>query len=264
MIDMKTSKTKTPVIAVCGKGGVGKTVLACLLARALLERRVRPLLLVDADPAGGLFMALGVRDDRTLAGVRERLVAGARNAGGAERQRLARQLDYLVMEALIERPDFSMLAMGRSRDRGCFCPANALVREAIDVLAHGFGAVIIDAEAGLEQIHRRVTRSVSRILVVSDGSKRSMAVAGTIAEMAGGPTAGVYNRAAKRGLEPFPHGMPFLGAIPEDRTLKRFDRLGRSLWELPDRNPALEAVRKIGRKLDLACRHGSRGLRPAS
>jgi CO dehydrogenase maturation factor len=253
LIDMKKSKTRTPVIAVCGKGGVGKTVLACLLARALLERRVRPLLLVDADPAGGLLMAMGETHVRTLADVRGRLVSGARRAGGDERQRLARELDYMVMEALLERPDFSMLAMGRSRDRGCYCPANALLREAIDVLAHGFAAVIIDAEAGLEQIHRKVTRGVSRVLVLSDGSKRSMTVADQIADMAGRSlTAGVYNRAGRRGLEPFPAGMPCLGAIPEDRTLRRFDRLGRPLWELPDRNPALEAVRMIGRKLGLS------------
>jgi CO dehydrogenase maturation factor len=256
---MKTSKTKTPVIAVCGKGGVGKTVLACLLARALVEDRVKPLLLVDADPAGGLLMAMGEAETRTLAEVRERLVSGARGAEGEERQRLAGQLDYMVMEALVERPDYSMLAMGRSRDRGCFCPANALLREAVEALAGGFRAVIIDAEAGLEQIQRKVTRSVSRVLVLSDGSRRAMTVADQIADMAGRHlTAGVYNRASRRRLEPFPAGIPCLGAIPEDKTLKRFDRQGRPLWELPDRNPALEAAREIGRNLGLD--GGSRGL----
>ena len=69
MADIK--KSVAPIIAVCGKGGVGKTVFSALLARALAAAGVQPLLLVDADPVGGLTSAIGERAVETLSGVRE-------------------------------------------------------------------------------------------------------------------------------------------------------------------------------------------------
>ena len=44
----------TPVIAVAGKGGSGKTTLAALLVRCLLDRGCKPVLAVDADPNANL------------------------------------------------------------------------------------------------------------------------------------------------------------------------------------------------------------------
>jgi len=69
-----------PIFAICGKGGVGKTVFSALFARALKTAGVKPLLLIDADPAGGLVSAIGERVENTLAGVREKLIASARQA----------------------------------------------------------------------------------------------------------------------------------------------------------------------------------------
>ena len=109
----------------------------------------------------------------TLAGVRHDLIRSAREAGDSERMRLAEQLDYLLLEALTERQGYALLAMGHSTEKGCFCPANTLLRGAMDLIAEPFAAVLIDAEAGLEQIQRQVTRRVSRIVVLTDGSLRS-------------------------------------------------------------------------------------------
>ena len=48
------SSTGRPIVAICGKGGVGKTAVCALLSRAMIDAGVRPLLLVDADPVSGL------------------------------------------------------------------------------------------------------------------------------------------------------------------------------------------------------------------
>ena len=239
----------------CGKGGVGKTAFSALLARALLETGTKPLLLIDADPAGGLVSAIGERVSKTLAGVRETLIAAARRGGDAEKTHLARQLDYLVMESLLERPGYSILAMGRPREKGCFCPANTLLREAIDLVAGPFAATIIDAEAGIEQIQREVTRRVDRVIAVTDGSRRSSEILTTIAEMVGaGRVSAVVNRVSGESAEEesgLPEGVERLGAIPEDPELQRFDREGRPLWELPLENEAVVAVAGIAAKLRL-------------
>ena len=239
-----------PVIAVCGKGGVGKTVLCALLARAFIALELKPLLLVDADPAGGLCGAVGDTPENTLAQVRESLVDQARGAGDNEKKQIADSLDYLVQQALLERADYSMLAMGRTRDKGCFCPANTLLRQAINVIAEPFAAVLIDAEAGLEQIARRVTRDVSLVIAVADGSQRSLDTLAQIHGMLdGAPMAAVFNRAGAQDRWPLPAGVSLLGAIPEDAQLRDFDRAARPLWELPESNPARAAAAGMAQRL---------------
>lgn len=239
-----------PIFSVCGKGGVGKTAVSALMARAFLELGPRPVLLIDADPAGGLVSAVGEKADKTLAGARDQLISTARGAGDAEKTRLAQDLDYLVMEALVEGPGYSLLAMGRMEAKGCFCPANTLLREAIDLLAEPFAMVLIDAEAGLEQIARQVTRRVTRVIALSDGSSRSVQTIDLITRMVDPSIMGVIGNRVDRvddlGLPP---NVDFLGIIPEDDQVRAFDRQGRSLWDLPSDNPALTAARAVAEKL---------------
>ena len=244
------SQGEKPVFAVCGKGGVGKTAFSALLARAFIETDSKPLLLIDADPAGGLVSAIGEGVTRTLAGVRENLIKAARQAGDAEKMRLAEQVDYLVPEALLERQGYSLLAMGHSSEKGCFCPANTLLRGAIELMIDPFAMVLIDAEAGLEQINRQVTRRVTRIIVITDGSKRSIETIGIITEMVGPERlAAVANRVPSHEDLGLPAGVELLGTIPEDQSLRQFDTKGRSLWELPPENQAFMAVQAIAREL---------------
>ena len=241
-----------PVVAVCGKGGAGKTVVSALLARALRDAGTRPLLLVDADPVCGLLSALGERADQTLGAVRERVIAAARDSDEDARRRVADQLDYLVLEAMIEHDDHALLAMGRSSARGCYCPVNALLRDAIDLVSGPFAAVLIDAEAGLEQVNRRVTRCVTKTLVVTDGSRRSRETLALIAEMVGpDAVAALANRCPSGKAPPAPAGVAWLGVFPEDETVRRFDREGRSLWELPADNAALAAARAVAAALGI-------------
>ncbi len=243
-------KREKPIFAVCGKGGVGKTAFSALLARAFLEEGPKPLLLIDGDSAGGLVSAIGEKVGETLAGVRESLINAARRAGDAEKMRLAEQIDYLVLKALLERPEYSLLAMGHSREKGCFCPANKLLRESIDLVSEPFALVIIDAEAGIEQINREVTRRVTQVIGITDGSQRSGDIVGRIAEMVGkGRLSLVANRIPPPVNLQVPEGVELLGAIPEDPTLRQFDVQGRSLWELPPENGSLVTVRAIAQKL---------------
>ena len=244
-----------PILAVCGKGGVGKTASCALLARVLLEAGVKPLLLIDADPVGGLASAIGERAVKTIASVRESLIASARTADEADKARLAIDLDYLVMEALVERQDYSLFAMGHNQEKGCYCPVNTLLRQAIDLIVDPFSAVLIDAEAGIEQINRQVTQRVSRILVVTDGSTRSADTLQVIAGMVDKVLVSVVaNRSEKTSLGALPEGVDLVGEIPEDDLLRSFDRQGRPLWELPPGNPAVQAARAIAAALGFPVR----------
>jgi len=234
--------TRPLYFAVCGKGGVGKTAISALLARVLLEQGVRPLLLVDGDPVGGLVSAVGERAPRTLGQVRAELIAMAR--GAEARERIADQLDYLVQEALVEREGYALLAMGHRRERGCYCPVNTLLRDAIDLISTPYAAVLIDAEAGIEQINRQVTRRVDRVVAVTDGSARGAEAVRLIAELVGADRVRVVVNRADRAGE-LPAAVDLVGLVPEDPLVRGFDREGRPLWELPGDAPALVAVQRI-------------------
>lgn len=240
------------IIAVCGKGGVGKTVVSALLSRVLINVGVKPLLLVDADPVGGLTSAIGERAVNTLAAVRDRFISEARKGGRAGAEEAAGQLDYFVLQSLVERESYSLLAMGHNEEKGCFCPANKLLRSAIDGLIPAFSAVLIDAEAGIEQINRDVTGRVTRVITVVDASKRSMDTLGMIMGLVDqARIAVVANRVSDKGAFHLPEGVEFLGMIPENDELRRFDRAGRPLWELPPGNEAFAAAQNIARTLGI-------------
>lgn len=225
---------------------MGKTALTALVSRALMRRGVRPLLLIDADPAGGLGLAIGNVPEKTLAGVREELIAAARGADESQKERIADRVDYLTLQALVEGDGYSFLAMGRSNEKGCYCPVNAILRESVAFLAEPFALVLIDAEAGLEQINRQVMRGVDRVVAVTDGSARGENTLNQIVQMAGSDRVSVvYNRTDAPGKS----AAPFLGAIPDDEALSRFDREGRSLWELDRDNAAAAAVERIVERL---------------
>jgi CO dehydrogenase maturation factor len=153
---------------------------------------------------------------------------------------------------MVERKSYSLLAMGHSSEKGCFCPANEFLRAAIDVLVSAFSVVLIDAEAGIEQINRDVTRRVDRIITVLDGSQKSVETLRLIMDIVGPtPISVVANRVALKDGNLLPESVELLGLIPENRTLRQFDREGRPLWELPPGNRAVVAVRQIAQRLGL-------------
>ena len=236
------------VMAVLGKGGVGKTVFSALAARALLDAGRQPLLLVDADPVGGLACILGADPEKTLGTVRERLIREATRPD-VDRETMAQQIDWMVLEALQERGDYSLLCMGRPESKGCFCPVNTLLKRAVEKLSTGFDLAILDAEAGIEQVNRQTFNRVDIPVLITDPSFRGLRAADAIAGLLqrydlNASRAGlVLNRAGEL-PGPVPDGLAFWGRVPDDPEVGRFDREGRSLLDLPEGNPALEAVRR--------------------
>jgi CO dehydrogenase maturation factor len=244
-------------LAVVGKGGVGKTAIAAMLARILLESgEVDRLLAIDADPAQGLTHALAMRVERTMGQVREDVLAAAKAGADDELKEIAGALDYMVMEALAERDNLALLAMGRSESLGCFCAVNGLLRDAIELLAGRFDTIVIDGEAGVEQINRQVMGELDYLIIVTDTSARGLETVRLVKELVEDKqviqvrrAALVFNKvdgnedllseaATKIGVE-------VLGFVPQDAVFASYDLVGRSLMELPSDSKALSAVRAL-------------------
>lgn len=244
------------VVAICGKGGVGKTAVSALATKDLARRpEAGRLLVIDADPAFGLALALGIAPDKTLASVRDELLSAAQSGSAAAEQEMADKLDYLVFESLIETDDFAFLAMGRSRDLGCYCSVNDLLRDAVDVLAQDFDTILIDGEAGLEQINRQVVAALDDLVIVSDGSNRAARTIETLWDMAeennlvphsrifvvlNRQETGASTASLREGVHPH-----VLGSVPADQAVAAADRAEQPLVNLPDDNPAVHAVSHI-------------------
>jgi CO dehydrogenase maturation factor len=253
----KSASPTKRLIAVCGKGGTGKTALTAMMTRVLLEsRKAGKLLLIDADPAMGLPNALGIKVKRTMGQVREEIIKTARGSDKEKKEKLNSMLDYMVLEALMETDKFALLAMGRTETLGCFCPVNNLLRDAIETLSKNFDTIIIDGEAGLEQINRQVMRRLDTLIVVSDATSRGVQTAGQIKKMVEKDKVIevkkmglVFNRVQgndellKQAAKDI--GLQVFGYIPQDENIAHYDLVGKSILELPPESPALSAVNNV-------------------
>ncbi len=254
------------LISVCGKGGAGKTAITAMMARALVgSARAGKLLVIDADPALGQLSALGAprgaeargaRAIRTMGQIREHIVKTAKDANKDAKAELAGKLDYMVFEALHELDDFALLAMGRTETLGCYCSVNSLLRDAIEKLSESFNTILIDGEAGLEQINRQVVRRLDTLIIVSDPSARGMEAAAVIKDMIDKEKiiqcrqmGIVFNRVAgnEELLTRFAGqiGLEVFGLVPLDRQIAEYDLVGRPITQLPADSVAQVAVREI-------------------
>ena len=230
-------------IAITGKGGVGKTTIAGLLVSRLIASGRRPVLAVDADPNTCLDTALGVKVRQTIGGVREeaRQIAGQGMSAGISKQQL---LELKIAESLVEAPDFDFLAMGRPEGPGCYCYANNVLKAALGQIAHEYPWVVIDNEAGLENLSRRLAPKVDLLLLVADPSRRGLETLRRLhaltKEMAVeyGRLVLVVNRVRREPPADLPTlqaetGAADVLALPEDAAVADLAERGGAVTELP-------------------------------
>jgi len=231
----------TAIIAVCGKGGVGKTSVSAVTAAMLAEDPAKKVLAIDADPAVGLALALGFRARRTVDDIRNDLIDRVKEGVRGDMGQMAKALDYEVLAALEEKNNLAFLAIGRPEQEGCYCQVNDFLKDVIETISTNFDYVVIDGEAGIEQVNRRVMERVSHLLLVSDQSAKGLAVASSILDVAsravGFERCGLVVNRVRAGEESgtgAPAGLPLLGILPEDDTIRRFDIEGKSFLDLPE------------------------------
>jgi len=162
------------IIACLGKGGTGKTLISTLIGRIARDAGLR-VLLIDADPVMGLTVSCGLDAIPTVADAREQIIEKVRELKADSSEEETREIvSYMLSHALIERDGLAFIAMGQSRSLGCYCSLNLLLRKMIGSILERFDLVVVDAEAGIEQVNRQVIERVDQALLLSDGSQRAV------------------------------------------------------------------------------------------
>ena len=252
------------VIAVAGKGGVGKTTLTGLIIQYLGEKGKGPILAVDADANSNLNEVLGVEVETTLGEIREE-VAGAEMASknpipsGVSK---ADYMEYKFDDALAESDDFDLLVMGRTQGKGCYCFVNGLLQAQIQRLEKNYPYIIVDNEAGMEHISRGVLPNMETAILVSDCSRRGVQAAGRIAQLikecnmhprqvgliVNRAPDGKLNEGTREEIEK--QGLHILGVVPQNDTVYEYDCDGTPTVDLPEDSPVKKAIREIVDKLE--------------
>jgi CO dehydrogenase maturation factor len=247
------------IIAVTGKGGVGKTLLSSLIIRNLTKSG-KNILAIDADPDSNLPEALGVEVTKTVGDAREELKKEVKSGNTSPQMDVWNTLDYKIMESIIETPEFDLLVMGRPEGSGCYCAVNNMLRKIIETVSSNYDIVVIDTEAGLEHLSRRTTQNVDTLLVVTDSSKRGILTANRIKELAKELDISfknlylVLNRIKPENEENVREtvkdfGLDIIGIIYDDELTASYDMEGKPLFELPDDSETVNSVSKIVEKI---------------
>lgn len=235
-------------LAISGKGGVGKTTLAALLAQVYADAG-RDVLAVDADPAPCLAGALGfpseLRDNlRPIAEmdalIEERTGAKPGTVGGFFT--LNPRVDDLPERFSVTHRGVRLLEMG-SVDlggSGCICPESAMLKTLFThLLFRKDDVLILDMYAGVEHLGRATVDFVDAMIVVVEPTRRSLGTAAQIKKLAAdigltrlwlvGNKVRDEEEAAFLAAET--PGLPLLGTLPADLAVQEADRRGIAVYD---------------------------------
>lgn len=243
-------------IAFTGKGGVGKTALSAICGKILIGKGER-VLFIDADPAMGLATALNVKGYTTIGQAREEIIRQVRTTSPEDdKAPLAEIIDYLLLTSLHEAEGYSLIVMGQTDTLGCFCSLNSLLKDTISSISEEYDWIIIDAEAGFEQVNRQVMNTVQFPVIVSDNTMRGVKTASMIMEaidripsMTPLRTGLIFNRVEKaepqlvRNIKSA--GINYYGHVPADSDISRIDLDGTSILDISCNSVSMQNMERI-------------------
>jgi len=177
-------------IAVCGKGGVGKSTVVTLLANALRDAGYSVLVLDTDESNPGLFRMFGFKEQpKPLTTVLRRLPSGKKEPDAEWLKPDEIAVRDIPSDYIASRDGLRFLMVGKIEDpfQGCACSMASIARDLVAKLAvQDKEVMLIDMEAGIESFGRGVERNVDTVLVVVEPSFESMALAERIVYMAEG------------------------------------------------------------------------------
>ncbi|MFP5219797.1 MAG: AAA family ATPase [Actinomycetes bacterium] len=220
-------------LGVVGKGGVGKTTVAGLVARAYAERGRRVVAIdTDSNPNLGLSLGLSLADTEAVPVLPRSAVVGA---GGTT---AAADLLAEYGRPTPAGPTLLSAIKVAAAGAGCTCSGHATVRSLLADALEDVDVALVDMEAGLEHLSRSggTLAHADLLLVVCEPTRKSVLTAARTAALAselGIPhVLAVGNKARTGDDERFlrdalsQEGITVAGVLPYDAEVAAADRAG--------------------------------------
>jgi CO dehydrogenase maturation factor len=253
-------------VAVAGKGGVGKTLVAGALAYFLTEKGFK-VLAIDADSSPNLALTLGISAEQALKIVpiseNQELIRAKTGTPYPGVYRLSFTVDDIVRDFAVKSPfNINLLVMGtiRAAGEGCTCTANALVRSLLrHLIVERDEAVVMDMEAGVEHMGRGTAKHMDTMLIITDSSLKSLETAKKIRTLA--TEAGIKRiflvgnkigeKDEENAIKQFASGndLVLLDLIPYDEQISKADRKGETPFNYAKSSAGLRVIERICERL---------------
>ena len=241
----------TVSIALAGKGGSGKTSIASLVMRYLINRNMGPILAIDADPNANLGESLGVEVEQTVGRILDDFQRNKIDIPAGMTKEA--YLEYRLNEVIVEEASYDLITMGRGEGPECYCYPNLVLRKFADRLIGNYDYEVMDNEAGMEHLSRRTTQDIDELLIVTLPTVKGVRTIARIRDIVTRLRLRIKRQSVL--INSAPDGLPHpvekelkrleiepAAIIPQDTELYRYDVELRPLIELPDSSVAVRAV----------------------
>ena len=250
------------IISFSGKGGVGKSTLLIMLLKYVLEsKKFENILVIDADPDANIGDIIGqeIGFSETIGGKMTVLKEKIQKMQIPLDMPKSQIIESEVFETLIEMDEFDFIEMGRSEGSGCYCSVNNTIKHVIDVLAKNYDLVLIDAPAGLEYFARKTGRDVTDLVIVTDASKMGLHTMERIVEVSKEVELkfkniwvlgnkfpkDIKNILKERAENIKDERVRFLGVVPNDEDVSKYNLLGENLLKISSENVLYKLVSEL-------------------
>jgi CO dehydrogenase maturation factor len=243
---------------VAGKGGSGKTSLASLVIRYLMNNGSGPILAIDADSNANLGESLGLEVKQTVGSMLAEFQREKINIPAGMTKEV--YLEYRLNQIVVEAKGLDLVAMGRGEGTECYCYPNAVLRKFIDTLVNDYAYLVMDNEAGMEHLSRRTTENIDELLLVSNYSVKGIRTVARIRDLVSELNLAIKRQSVIVNLAPAKLdplvieemdrlGIEPVAIIPVDEQVYEYDLKLKPILDLPDSAKAVKAINGLMAKL---------------